>query len=299
MFSGIGGAELALPEAEWLWCAEIEAFPSDVLAQRFGHANLGDVLAPDFIDRAKALGPLDLLCGGPPCQAFSVAGNRLSMADPRGNLSLRFVQVAHAIRPRNLLVENVPGWLNTPDNAFGCFLGAIVGGDGPIACPTDGSWPRSGMVAGPAGKVAWRVLDAQYAGLAQRRERVFAVVDFGEGADPAAVLFEPKGLLGDSPPRREAGEGVTGTLSAGTDGGGGLGTDFECQGGLTPETHCHDVAPTLDTTLADKQGLDDQHVNGGGGWFIATHQHVLERGGNGKARRRKRDADSRQQVRLR
>jgi len=65
-FSGIGGAELALPEAEWLWCAEIEKFPSAVLAHRFGHPNLGDITAPDFIDRAKAFGPLDLLAGGRP-----------------------------------------------------------------------------------------------------------------------------------------------------------------------------------------------------------------------------------------
>jgi DNA (cytosine-5)-methyltransferase 1 len=287
-FSGIGGAELALPEADWLWCAEIEPFPSAVLAQRFGHPNLGDVLAADFIDRALAFGPLDLLCGGPPCQAFSIAGNRLSMADPRGNLSLRFVQVAHAIRPRNLLVENVPGWLNTPDNAFGCFLGAIVGGDDavlPCAMPARGKsnagwkwraagkawmlrepdegglpvyiddpeehdpseiqqveldachvpvWPSAGMVAGPIGRAAWRVLDAQYAGLAQRRLRVFVVVDFGDGADPAAVLFERQGLLGNHPPRRETGEGVTGTLSSRAQGGGGLGTDFEIDGGQAP-----------------------------------------------------------------
>jgi DNA (cytosine-5)-methyltransferase 1 len=95
MFSGIGGAELALPEAEWLWCAEIENFTSAVLATRFGHPNLGDITAPDFIDRARAFGPLDLLCGGPPCQAFSVAGLRKGMADPRGQLSLRFIEIAH------------------------------------------------------------------------------------------------------------------------------------------------------------------------------------------------------------
>lgn len=83
MFSGIGGAELALPEADWIWCAEIETFPSAVLAARFGHPNLGDITAEDFIDRARAMGPLDLLCGGPPCQAFSIAGLRNSMQDAR------------------------------------------------------------------------------------------------------------------------------------------------------------------------------------------------------------------------
>ena len=238
MFSGIGGAELALPEAEWLWCAEIEKFPSAVLATRFGHPNLGDITAPDFIDRARAFGPLDLLCGGPPCQAFSVAGLRKGMKDPRGQLSLRFIEIAHELAStnglRNLLVENVPGWLSHEDNAFGCFLGGLVGADDALPNPLGGSWPRQGMVAGPRARAAWRVLDAQYAGLAQRRQRVFLVADFGNGADPAAILFERKSLSGHHPPRRETGEGIAGTLSARTQGGGGLGTDFECEGGLQP-----------------------------------------------------------------
>lgn len=243
MFSGIGGAELALPEAEWIWCAEIEKFPSAVLAARFGHPNLGDITANDFIARARALidatgAPLDLLCGGPPCQAFSVAGLRGGMKDPRGQLSLRFIEIAHALADsnglRNLLVENVPGWLSHEDNAFGCFLGGLVGADDALPNPGGGSWPRAGMVAGPRARAAWRVLDAQYAGLAQRRQRVFLVADFGNGADPAAILFERKSLSGHHPPRRETGEGIAGTLSARTQGGGGLGTDFECEGGLQP-----------------------------------------------------------------
>jgi DNA (cytosine-5)-methyltransferase 1 len=217
MFSGIGGAELALPEAEWLWCAEIEKFPSAVLATRFGHPNLGDITAPDFIDRARAFGPLDLLCGGPPCQAFSVAGLRKGMADPRGQLSLRFIEIAHELAStnglRNLLVENVPGWLSHEDNAFGCFLGGLVGADDALPNPTGGSWPRAGMVAGPRARAAWRVLDAQYAGLAQRRQRVLLVADLGNGADPAAVLFERKSLSGNTPPRRETGEGTSHDLA--------------------------------------------------------------------------------------
>lgn len=339
-FSGIGGAELALPEAEWLWCAEIEPFPSAVLAQRFGHPNLGDVLAADFIDRALAFGPLDLLCGGPPCQAFSIAGNRLSMADPRGNLSLRFVQVAHAIRPRNLLVENVPGWLNTPDNAFGCFLGAIVGGDDavlPCAMPARGKsnagwkwraagkawmlrepdegglpiyiddpeehdpseiqqveldachvpvWPSAGMVAGPIGRAAWRVLDAQYAGLAQRRLRVFVVVDFGDGADPAAVLFERQGLLGNHPPSRETGEGVTHDISQSlTASGRGVerGGDSRGQDPVVAERiACADIAPTLNAAFGEKQGLEDQHINGGGGCSLPAVSMCLNAGAMGR-----------------
>lgn len=110
-FSGIGAPELGGEDFSWQWLAEFDKSPARILAARFPDVpNLGDVTAADFIERAKALGPLDLLVGGPPCQAFSFAGLRQSLADDRGNLSLRFVEIAHAIRPRNLLVENVPGW---------------------------------------------------------------------------------------------------------------------------------------------------------------------------------------------
>lgn len=247
-FSGIGAPEIAGPEYDWVWHAEIEKFPSAVMRARHPESvNLGDVLAPDFIDRAKELGPLNLMAGGPPCQAFSFAGLRGSLGDARGNLTLRWVQILHAIRPLNAITENVPGWLSTDDNAFGCFLGAIVGSDAPLLPPGGGGWPRVGMVAGPLGRSAWRVFDAQYFGLAQRRERVFVVSDFGEGADPAAVLFERQSLSGNHPPRREAGQGTAPTLSARTKGGGGLGTDFELDGGLIPDvpSFVADVAGTL------------------------------------------------------
>lgn len=232
-FSGIGAPELGGPQFEWLWHAEIEKFPSAVMDARFPDSvNLGDVTADDFLQRASAFGKLDMLVGGPPCQDFSVAGLRAGVAGDRGNLSLRFMEIAHAIRPRNLLVENVPGWLNMPDNAFGCFLGALVGADDALRSPLDGKWPGAGMVAGPRARAAWRVFDAQYFGVAQRRRRVFVVADFGEGADPAAVLFERKSLSGNSAPRREAGQGTAGTISARTEGGGGLGTDYDLAGGL-------------------------------------------------------------------
>lgn len=267
-FSGIGAPELGGPQFEWLWHAEVEKFPSAVMATRFPDStNLGDVTADDFLQRASAFGRLDLLVGGPPCQDFSVAGLRAGVAGDRGNLSLRFMEIAHAIRPRNLLVENVPGWLNMPDNAFGCFLGALVGADDALCSPLDGKWPSAGMVAGPRARAAWRVFDAQYFGVAQRRRRVFVVADFGEGADPAAVLFERKGVSGNSPPRRETGQGTAGTISARTQGGGGLGTDFELGGGLVQWPA--EIAGTLNTHLGDKQGLEDQHINGGCGHFIA------------------------------
>lgn len=254
-FSGIGAPELGGPQFDWVWCAEVEKFPSAVLAARFPHSvNLGDVTADDFLQRASAFGPLDLLVGGPPCQDFSVAGLRAGVAGDRGNLSLRFMEIAHAIRPRNLLVENVPGWLNMPDNAFGCFLGGLVGADDALRSPLDGKWPSAGMVAGPRARAAWRVFDAQYFGVAQRRRRVFVVADFGEGADPAAVLFERKGLSGNTPPRREAGARVAAHTST------GVGTcgadDNQAQAGhLIP-----DVVGTLSDGAHNGGGLNGQEA---------------------------------------
>ncbi|MFC7067430.1 DNA cytosine methyltransferase [Brucella rhizosphaerae] len=108
--------------------------------------------------------------------------------------------------------------------------------------PDGPKWPNSGMVAGPRARAAWRILDAQYFGLAQRRKRVVVIADFGNGADPAAVLFERKSLSGNTPPSRETGKDIAPTISARPTGGGGLGTDFDLDGGLISSTgsvaHC-------------------------------------------------------------
>lgn len=279
-FSGIGAPEIAMPGWDWVWHAEIEPFPSAVMAHHHpGSVNLGDVLGADFLDRAKAMGPIDVMAGGPPCQGFSVAGLRGGMSDPRGNLTLRWVQILHAIQPRNAVTENVPGWLSMPDNAFGCFLGGLVGADDALCSPLDGGkWPSVGMVAGPRARAAWRILDAQYFGVAQRRRRVFVVADFGNGADPAEVLFERAGMSGNPAPRRQTREETAGTLAARTSGGCGLGTDFDLDGGLI----CADIAPTLNAQFGDTKGLDDQHINGGGGLFVTEVALCLNAGAMGR-----------------
>jgi DNA (cytosine-5)-methyltransferase 1 len=183
-----------------------------------------------------------MLCGGTPCQAFSIAGLRNSLKDARGNLSLVFCETADEIDKRRaadgllpavIVWENVPGVLSTSDNAFGCFLAGLAGEDDPIE-PPGAKWANAGVVYGPKRTVAWRVFDAQYFGVAQRRRRVFVVASAREGFDPVEVLFEFDGVRRDTAPRREAGENVTGTISARTTGGGGLGTDFELGGGLQP-----------------------------------------------------------------
>lgn len=266
--SGIGAPEQAMPWVDWKWCAEIEAFPSAVLSHhRPNVPNLGDMTAPDFIDRAAALGPLDLIVAGTPCQAFSVAGLRKSLADARGNLTLRFVEILDALNPRITLWENVPGVLNTSDNAFGCFLGALVGADSALVPATGQRWTDAGVVVGPARVVAWRVLDAQYFGLAQRRERVFVVASPRDGIDPAEVLFEREGVQRYFAPRREAGPAVTALTSN------GVGTcgadDNQAQGG-------HLIAMPEISMCLNAGGM--KRIDGESETFIAHALPILEAG---------------------
>lgn len=190
----------------------------------------------------------DIIVAGTPCQAFSVAGLRKGLADARGNLTMQFVRTCHAIvnaRSDGRLIvlwENVPGVLSDRGNAFGAFMGGMVGAMDALPQPGNTGWGREGMVQGPRARAAWAVLDAQWFGVAQRRRRVFALFDFGGTVDPAAVLFERDSLRGDTPPRREARQDIAPTISARSSGGGGLGTDFDCDGGLIPSTgdtsHC-------------------------------------------------------------
>lgn len=235
LFSGIEAASVAWHPLGWTCAAvaEIEPFPSALLAHYYpGVPNLGDVTASDFVGRARDLGPVDVVVGGSPCQAFSVAGMRRSLDDDRGNLTLHYVEIVNAIDPAFVVWENVPGVLSTTDNAFGCFLGGLVGADAVLVPGRGQRWTHAGMAVGPRRTAAWRVLDAQYFGLAQRRKRVFVVACPRDGANPAAVLFEPAGLRRHPPTRREAREDIAPTIAARTGGVGGLGTDFDCDGGL-------------------------------------------------------------------
>ena len=216
--SGIEAATVAWEPLGWrpAFFAEIEPFPSALLAHRHRDIpNLGDMTA---IDGLAWRGRIDVLVGGTPCQAFSVAGRRRSLDDARGNLAITFVDLADAIDPSWIVWENVPGVLSTRDNAFGCLLGGLAGEDGPLL-PPGGKWTDAGVVVGPARTVAWRVLDAQYFGLAQRRRRVFVVAGAGARADPLTVLFERQGLRRDSPPRREAEQGIAGPAACRAFGG--------------------------------------------------------------------------------
>lgn len=207
--SGIEAASVAWKSLGWepAWFSEIEEFPSELLEQRFPHVkNLGDMtLLPERIRSGEIAAP-DVLCGGTPCQAFSFAGKRLSLDDLRGNLTLTFCEIANELEtarirsnlpPPIIFWENVPGVLGTKDNAFGCFLAGICGADIPLEVP-DGRWPSAGYVTGPKRRAAWRVLDAQFFGVPQRRKRVFVIASSDNRFDPSKVLFERPGLCGDS-----------------------------------------------------------------------------------------------------
>lgn len=215
--SGIEAASVAWKPLGWEAVAfsEIERFPCAALAHHYPDVpNYGDMTNyKEWPDHA-----IDLLCGGTPCQSFSVAGLRKGLDDPRGNLMLTFGAIAAKYRPKWLVWENVPGVLSSNRGRdFGTFLGLL-------------GFLGYGF--------SYRVLDAQYFGVAQRRRRVFVVGCLGDWRSAAAVLFERHSLRRDSAPSREAGK-VAPTLPSRSTGGGGLGTDFDCDGGLITNGPAH------------------------------------------------------------
>jgi DNA (cytosine-5)-methyltransferase 1 len=193
--SGIEAASVAWKPLGWesVGFSEIEKFPCAVLNHHYPTVpNYGDITKYKEWPDAN----FDVLCGGTPCQSFSVAGLRKGMDDPRGNLALVFLGIADRYRPRWVVWENVPGVLSSNGGKdFGSFLGGLgVLGYG----------------------FAYRVLDAQYFGLAQRRKRVFVVGCFGDWRSAASVLFERESLSGNPAPSRKKRKGFTHDIAKGT-----------------------------------------------------------------------------------
>jgi len=219
--SGIESASVAWEPLGFspLWFSEIEPFPCSVLKHHWPTVpNFGDMTQLPAAMEAGILEAPDVLVGGTPCQAFSIAGARKGLADERGQLTMTYVELLNAIdkqRPGNECVcvwENVPGVLSSKDNAFGCFLAALCGEEEPLQ-PTGKKWPNAGVVIGPQRSIAWRILDAQYFGVAQRRRRVFVVASARDRFDPTTVLFESEGMRRDTAPCRETGQKITGHIA--------------------------------------------------------------------------------------
>ncbi len=233
--SGVEAATVAWHPLGWKprWFSEIEKFPSAVLAHHYPDVpNHGDMTTfkewPDD--------PIDLLVGGTPCQSFSIAGLRKGLDDPRGNLMLTYLAIAARYKPRWVAWENVPGVLSSNRGQdFGTFLGAL----------------------GQLGYgFAYRVLDAQYFGVAQRRRRVFVVGYLGDWRRAAAVLFERESLSGHPAPSRETRQAASAWPA-------------QC-------------APTLNAAFGSKLGLEDQHINGGGDCSLPPVSMCLNAGGMGR-----------------
>jgi DNA (cytosine-5)-methyltransferase 1 len=252
LFSGMEAAHLAWSPLGWTCTgvAEIDPRACELLAHRLPHVpNLGSV-TDITAERVAALGPLDVVIGGSPCQDLSVAGKRAGLGGARSGLFHEQLRIFHAARhfcgARWLVWENVPGaFSSNAGRDFAVVVGSMAGLD--LAVPRAG-WGNEGMAVGENGLVEWSVLDAQWFGVAQRRRRVFAVLDTGNWADRRPVLLERDSLRGDSAPRREAGEGSPVGALAGTSPGGGwrVGADEAAAGQL--------IAAEITGTLATSGG---------------------------------------------
>ena len=306
--SGVEAATVAWHGLGWepQWFSEIEKFPSAVLAHHYPDVpNYGDMTAfkgwPD--DRSNGV---ELIVGGPPCQDFSIAGQRRGMSvagnegGERANLTLKYLDLVAHFRPRWICYENVPGLLSSNRGRdFGAFLGALAElGYG----------------------FAWRTLDAQFYGVPQRRRRVFVVGYLGDWRRAAAVLFERESLSGHPAPsrkaRQETASCITSRVGSAYDaqseqfivpqatgetklsdvtmsitasyGQGGVDLAskplvFDTARGQLSDNHLQptwpaEIASTLNAAFGDKQGLEDQHINSGAPLFVPDNVGPLTAG---------------------
>ena len=213
LFDGIGGFPLAAVRngIEPVWASEIEAFPIEVTRKRFPSIlHVGDITKLNGAE----LPPVDIITGGSPCQDLSVAGARAGLAGERSGLFMEQIRVvkemrdadkrrgrtAHTVRPRYMCWENVPGAFSSAGGEdFRIVLEEIVrikDGSCSVPRPDSGRWESAGaIILGNQFSLAWRVMDAQFWGVAQRRKRIFLVADFA-GRSAIQILFEQDRLPG-------------------------------------------------------------------------------------------------------
>lgn len=231
LFDGIGGWLLAAKHAGVtpVWASEIDDFPAAVTRHHFPNVKqMGDITKI----KAEDLEPVDIICAGSPCQDLSVAGKREGLSGERSGLFKTAIKIVHGLRertgkPRYFVWENVPGAFSSNKGIdFRAVLEEISQTEIPI--PQGGKWAEAGMVEWGGGSLAWRVLDAQYWGVPQRRKRIFLVADFG-GNTAGEILFECQGLHGDSTESQGTGEETAGNAGKGVDSAGETLTPWDVQ----------------------------------------------------------------------
>jgi len=224
LFDGIGGFPLAGVRQGLtpVWASEIEPFPIEVTKIRFPEMlHMGDITKL----KGAELTPVDVVCGGSPCQDLSVAGKRAGLQGERSGLFMEQIRVikelrahdeangrtADAVRPRYMLWENVPGAFSSADGEdFRAVLEEtcrIADSTVSVPRPPGGVWKSAGAILGDQFSLAWRVYDAQYWSVPQRRKRIYLVADFGGHTAPQ-ILFKQDSLLGDFTPGEEARQGA-------------------------------------------------------------------------------------------
>ncbi len=241
---GIGAVHAAWQPLGWtcVWTSEIEPFLIAVVEHYWKLPNLCDMTKIDRKEAVKQYGRIDLLVGGTPCQDFSTAGRGTGWEGRRGCLTAHFVRLVRELRPHWFVFENVPGILR-PKFRRGLFRFLSA-------------FDQVGY------SLAWRVLNAQFFGVPQRRRRFFLVGHLGDWTFPASVLLESESLRGNSAPRQEAGQDIVGTLTNRTKGGGFPGTDEACGG------YCRPVSRAL--TACKTQTLEATQTRGNRGHGILT-----------------------------
>ncbi|HXC25541.1 MAG TPA: DNA cytosine methyltransferase [Gemmatimonadaceae bacterium] len=216
--AGVGGGSLGLHRAglRAAWFNEINARAADVLRARFSDIPVYQTDAAELDGRVliEQHGSLDLIVGGTPCQDLSAAGRRAGLHGEKSIIFFQLIRLWAETQATYALWENVAGALwSHRGRDFACVLSAFV--SAPVAVPRTG-WCRAGVAAGPEAVAAWRVLDAQYFGVPQRRKRVFILAARTGGVDPAQVLLESNSVYGDTTPRHETRQTIADDLDRST-----------------------------------------------------------------------------------
>lgn len=250
LFSGIEAATQAWQPMGWecVGVSEIEPFPCAVLAHHYPNVpNLGDVTKITE-QQVKDLGQIDLIVFGSPCQNLSVAGNRKGFEGEQSSLFYAAMEIIkHAKRHCNTrfaLWENVPGAFSSNKGADFTEVVKHMAGLDELDTPANG-WGKEGAAVGGNGLLEWSVLDAQWFGLAQRRKRVFAIVDFGDWTSRPPILLERQSLRGDSAPSRETRESIAADVRASAEGKSWYSVDTQ----QPPARLAHEIAPRLAASM--------------------------------------------------